>query len=151
MHATQIHSSGGQRTFALILDTGDEAMEQLRQFAERERVAAAQVTGIGAFERSVLRYFDWDAKAYRDIPVAEQAEVASLIGDIGEDERGQPAVHVHLVLGRRDGSALAGHLKSGHVRPTLELIVTESPAHLRRRKDPETGLSLIALPQAIES
>ena len=145
MQARQIHASGGQRTFALILDTGDEAMEQLCQFAEREGITAAQVTGIGAFEKAVLRYFDWQAKAYRDIPIAEQVEVASLIGDIGDGEQGKPEVHVHLVVGRRDGSALAGHLNTGHVRPTLELIVTESPAHLRRRKDAETGLSLIAL------
>jgi predicted DNA-binding protein with PD1-like motif len=120
-------------------------MEQVCRFATSEGVAGAQVTGIGAFEEVVLRYFDWHAKEYRDIPVDEQVEVASLIGDIGEDEHGKPAVHIHLVVGRRDGSALAGHLKTGRVRPTLELIVTESPAHLCRRKDAETGLNLIDL------
>jgi predicted DNA-binding protein with PD1-like motif len=145
VQSRQIHSSGGQRTFALVLDTGDEAMEAVRRFAEAERIAAAQITGIGAFESAVLRSFDWQAKDYRDIPVDEQVEVASLIGDIGESDRGEPEVHIHLVLGRRDGSALAGPFKSGRVRPTLELVVTESPAHLRRRKDQETGLNLIAL------
>jgi predicted DNA-binding protein with PD1-like motif len=147
MQARQIHASDGQRTFALILDTGDEAMEQVRRFAEREGVAGAQVAGIGAFEKAVLRYFEWEAKEYRDIPVSEQVEVASLIGDIGENEQGEPEVHIHLVLGRRDGGALAGHLKTGHVRPTLELIVTETPAHLCRRKDAETGLNLIRFDQ----
>ena len=151
MQAQQIHSSGGQRTFALILDTGDEAMEQVRRFAEREGISAAHVTGIGAFETAVLRYFDWDAREYRDIPVPDQVEVASLIGDIGESEQGKPEVHIHLVLGRRDGQALAGHLKSGHVRPTLELIVTESPAHLCRRKDAESGLNLIDLGEEARS
>jgi predicted DNA-binding protein with PD1-like motif len=147
MQARQIHASDGQRTFALILDTGDEAMEQVRRFAEREGVAGAQVAGIGAFEKAVLRYFEWEAKEYRDIPVSEQVEGASLIGDIGENEQGEPEVHIHLVLGRRDGGALAGHLKTGHVRPTLELIVTETPAHLCRRKDAETGLNLIRFDQ----
>jgi uncharacterized protein len=47
--------------------------------------------------------------------------------------------------GKRDGSALAGHLGSGHVRPTLELIVTESPAHLRKMHDDASGLALIRL------
>lgn len=151
MQARQIHSSDGQRTFAVVMDSGDEAMEHVCRFAEREGVTGAQITGIGAFEKAVLRYFDWNTKEYRDIPVAEQVEVASLIGDIGEDEQGRPAVHIHLVLGRRDGSALAGHLKTGLVRPTLELIVTEAPAHLRRRKDPETGLSLIELGERVET
>ena len=52
-------------------------------------------------------------------------------------------LHVHLVLGRRDGTAWAGHLVEGRVRPTLEVIVTEAPAHLRKQADPETGLSFI--------
>lgn len=148
MQTRQIHANGGQRTFAVIMDQGDEAMEQLRSFAEREGIDAAQITGIGAFEDVTLRYFDWGTKEYRDNPIDEQVEVAALIGDVSEKEDGTPEVHIHLVVGRRDGSALAGHLKSGHVRPTLELVVTESPAHLRRRKDPESGLALIDLAAA---
>jgi predicted DNA-binding protein with PD1-like motif len=150
MQAKRLHSGAGQRTFALVMDKGDEAMEQVREFAEREGLSGAQIAGIGAFEEAVLRYFDWEAKEYRDIPVCEQVEVASLIGDIGRDAQGKPAVHIHLVLGRRDGSALAGHLKTGRVRPTLELIVTESPAHLCRREDAETGLNLIDIAQTAE-
>jgi predicted DNA-binding protein with PD1-like motif len=84
-------------------------------------------------------------KKYLEIPVEEQVEVASLNGDIGVDEKGEPALHIHLVLGKRDGSAVAGHLTQAHVRPTLEVIVTESPAHLSRRKDTETGLNLIRM------
>lgn len=145
MTARLLHEADGQRIFALVLQAGEEAMAALTQLAETERLRAAQITGIGAFEKAVIRYFDWSDKSYRDIPVNEQVEVASLLGDIsiGPDER--PVIHVHLVLGRHDGTALAGHLKSGRVRPTLELIVTESPAHLQRRHDPESGLALIAL------
>ena len=40
---------------------------------------------------------------------------------------------------------MAGHLAEAHVRPTLEVIVTESPAHLRKVKDKESGLALIRL------
>ena len=146
MQQKLIHEADGRRTYALILDTGDEAMDQIARFARREQVTAAQISGIGAFEQAVLRYFDWDKKEYQDLPVSEQVEVASLLGDIGEDaEKGGPAVHVHLVVGRRDGSALAGHLKTGQVRPTLELIVTEVPSHLCRRKDPQSGVNLIKL------
>jgi len=151
MQTRQIHGSGRQRTFAVIMETGDEAMSQICRFADRLDITCAQITGIGAFEKAVLRYFDWDAKAYRDLPVDEQVEVASLIGDIGEDEQGRAAVHIHLVVGRRDGSALAGHLKTGHVRPTLELIVTETPSHLCRRKDSATGLNLIEFGEEAET
>ena len=73
----------------------------------------------------------------------EQVEVASRIGNVAEAPSGEPALHLHLVVGKRDGPALAGHLGEAHVRPTLEVIVTESPAHLRKVKDPELGLALI--------
>jgi predicted DNA-binding protein with PD1-like motif len=133
----------GLKTFAVILETGDEVMACLERFARAERVDGARLSGIGAFRKAVLAWFDWEAKEYCDIPVDEQVEVASLNGDIGVDEAGAPALHVHLVLGRRDGSALAGHRKSAEVRPTLEVLVTETPSHLRRVKDAATGLALI--------
>lgn len=81
-------------------------------------------------------------KAYTNIPLREQVEVASLLGDVAEAES-EPAIHLHIVVGRHDGSAMAGHLGEAHVRPTLEVILTESPAHLRKRHDPESGLALI--------
>ena len=143
MQTKLIHEEGGKRTFAVILQTGDEAVSCLREFAAKERIGGAQVTAIGAFRTSKLAFFDWEAKQYRPVPVEEQTEVASLIGDIAVDTEGGPSVHVHAVLGRRDGTALAGHLLEGHVRPTLEAIVTEAPTHLCKVKDAESGLALI--------
>lgn len=143
MIAKQLHAADGQRVFAVILETGEAVMESLQRFAEAERLTAAQITGIGAFSDAELRYFDWERKEYLPIPVKEQVEVASLLGDVAVSPEGKPALHVHLVLGRRDGTALAGHLAEARVRPTLELIVTESPAHLRKALDPESGLALI--------
>ena len=142
MQAKLIHQEGGERTFAVILETGDEVMACLQAFAEKEKLAAAQITAIGAFSRAELAYFDWETKEYLSIPVEEQVEVASLLGDVALTD-GKPSIHAHLVLGRRDGSALAGHLKEARVRPTLEVIITESPAHLRKCKDAESGLALI--------
>lgn len=138
-----LDDNDGLRTYALILETGDEVMDSLGRFARETGVTGAKISAIGALRRAVLLYFDWETKAYQELPVDEQVEVASLNGDIGIDEAGAPALHVHLVLGRRDGSALAGHLKSAEVRPTLEVLVTDTPRHLRRVKDEETGLALI--------
>jgi uncharacterized protein len=144
MHHKHLHESDdGQRTYAVVLETGDEVMDCLQRFVGTEQIFAAQVTGIGAFSDAVLMYFDWDKKEYQRIPVQEQVEVASLIGDVAESPSGEPALHIHLVVGKRNGSAMAGHLAEAHVRPTLELILTESPTHLRKRKDPESGLALI--------
>jgi predicted DNA-binding protein with PD1-like motif len=142
MKAKLIHQ-GTQRTFAVILETGDEAVGCLTRFAQEQRIGAAQLTGLGAFSGVVLGFFDWQTKQYRRIPCAEQLEVLSLLGDVALGPDGKPVLHPHIVCGKSDGSAVGGHLLEGHVRPTLEVILTESPAHLRRRKDPESGLALI--------
>jgi hypothetical protein len=140
---SKLVKDGEQRTFVLVFDSGDEALGGFSQFAKEHRLAAAQITGIGAFQNSVLGYFDWQAKEYERIQVDEQVEVLSLLGDVALGPDGTPAVHVHCVVGRRDGGTLGGHLLEARIRPTLEIVVTESPRHLRKRKDPETGLALI--------
>ena len=143
MHSKLLNEQDGRRTFAVILDAGDEVLSSIGDFAQREHICAAQITAIGAFSDVVLKYFDWDKKDYRKIPMREQVEVASLVGDIALGPDGKPAIHVHLVVGRKDGSALAGHLGEAHVRPTLEVIVNEQPSYLQKTTDPETGLALI--------
>jgi predicted DNA-binding protein with PD1-like motif len=143
MRAKQLHEAHGQKTFALVFETGDEVMETLAGFARQHNLAAAHFSAIGAFESATLGYFDWQKKDYLRNPVNEQVEVVSLLGDVAESEKGGPKVHAHVVLGRRDGTALAGHLLDGRVRPTLEVILVESPAHLHRRHDEQSGLALI--------
>ncbi len=145
MKSRLLHEDDGQRTFALIFETGDELMDQLERFAAQERVAGAQFTAIGAFREVTLGYFDWETKKYIDRRLAEQVEVASLTGDIALGPDGAPAIHVHCVLGRRDYSAVAGHLLAATIRPTLELVLVESPVHLRKRHDRQSGLALIDL------
>jgi predicted DNA-binding protein with PD1-like motif len=139
---TKLLNQNGERVFAVIFETGDEPVAGLTRFAEEQRLGASAFTAIGAFSEATLGYFDWEKKDYERIPVKEQVEVLALVGDVALQE-GKPKLHAHVVLGRRDGSACGGHLLAARVRPTLEVIVTESPVHLRRKHDPVTGLALI--------
>src|SRR5919201_892802 len=136
-------NAGPERTYALIFDKGDEPVSLITAFAKEHKIGAARLSAIGAFSEVVLGYFDWQKKDYKKIPLREQMEVLSLLGDIALGEKGEPKVHAHIVLGKSDGSAHGGHLLEGRVRPTLEVILVESPSHLRRRHDPDTGLALI--------
>lgn len=141
-----VHDAGAasQKTFALVFKTGEQAMSGLKAFAEQQHLSASHFTAIGAFKDVIMGYFDWEKKDYVKIPVHEQVEVLSLVGDITLSE-GKPNIHAHVVLGKRDGSTCGGHLIEAEVRPTLEVILTESPAHLERRFDKEAGLALISL------
>jgi uncharacterized protein len=144
MRSKLIHEHHGEKTFALIFDAGDEAMAGLQGFARQNRLGAAHFTAIGAFQEATLGYFDWESKEYKKIPVREQVEVLSLVGDVAQQD-GEPKVHAHVVLGRSDGTTRGGHLLEAHVRPTLEVMLVESPEHLRKQHDPESGLALIRL------
>jgi len=144
MRTRLLQESEGRRSYAVVFSIGEEAIAGLRAFADEQGLRGSQLTAIGAFQGVVLGYFDWSAREYARHEFNEQVEVASLIGNIAVDDDGTRVLHAHAVVGRRDGTALAGHLLAGQVRPTLEVIVEEMPEHLHRRRDAQSGLLLLA-------
>lgn len=138
-------ADGDERTWVLVFETDDEVVAPLVAFAREAGIAAARFTAIGAFRRVTLGYFDWARKDYRRIPIDEQVEVLTLAGDVAREGEA-PKVHAHVVVGKSDGTAHGGHLLEARVRPTLELMLVQSPAHLARVHDEASGLALIRLP-----
>lgn len=133
------------RTYALIFDTGDELAVGLKKFAQEEKLAGSSFKAIGAFSKVKLGWFNWTTKKYEtSVDLDEQVELLSMIGDIAVKD-GEPQVHAHVVIGRRDGTAHGGHLQAATVRPTCEVILTESPEHLQKQMDEGSGLALIRL------
>jgi uncharacterized protein len=105
--------NGGEGTFVLILDPGDEAFATISEFADKERLSAASLTALGAFSKATVGWFDLAAKNYRKIPIEQQCEVLTAIGDIAIDDTGKPSLHMHVVLGLSDGTTRGGHLLTG--------------------------------------
>lgn len=144
MRSRVLYERDGRRSYALIFEIGDEVMAGLRGFAREHDLDGARFSAIGAFRDAKLAYWNWDTKEYEPHAVDEQVEVAAMQGNIAQAPDGdEPKVHAHVVIGGRDGSARAGHLLEAHVRPTLEVMIEESPDSLRRRRDDATGLDLI--------
>lgn len=142
MQSKLLYDQMGLKTFALVFDKNDDLRDGLLEFANANRIAGAQLTAIGALSQVTLGYFDRQQKIYREIPVREQVEVLSLTGNIVQND-GRPSLHAHIVVGKADGTAHGGHFLGGRVWPTLELILSELPVHLRRSRDEETGLALL--------
>ncbi|MGD0511890.1 MAG: PPC domain-containing DNA-binding protein [Terriglobales bacterium] len=133
------------RTFALIFDTGDEIAGVLQQFAKHQGLGGSSFKAIGALSYAKLGWFNLKTKKYDPACVLdEQVELLSLIGDIALNDE-KPQVHAHVVVGRSDGTAHGGHLLEARVRPTCELILTESPTHLQKKFDPKIGIALIQI------
>ena len=141
MNFRQIDAS--PKTFVLVFQSGDEVAEGLLRFAREQKLSAASFTAIGAASSVRLAWFSWERKRYEpSVTFDEQVELLSLIGDVALKE-GEPVVHAHAVVGRKDGTAHGGHLLKAHIRPTCEVVLTESPAYLQKFIDPESGLALI--------
>ena len=146
MQVKQVDGGNGKhRLWVAVLDPGEEVKTALTGFARDHKVQAASFIALGAFERATIAYFEWDKKRYKPIPIDEQVEVVTLAGDIVRNEKNEPDVHAHAVLGLSDGSTRGGHLQQGIVRPTLEITITETPGHLVRRMQPGLGIALIDL------
>jgi predicted DNA-binding protein with PD1-like motif len=145
MKSAKTSGEAGLETRVAILESGEEALTTLTKFANDAGITAASLTAIGAFERATVGWFDFEKKTYKKIEVAEQCEVLSAIGDIAVGDDGKASLHVHVVLGLADGSTRGGHLLEGKVRPTLEVVITDTPAHLRRKKKPDLGIALIEI------
>ena len=137
MKSKLVGEKPGERIFVLVPDSGEEAVAAITDCVRREGLRFASLTALGAFQNAI----DLDAKAYHKIPIEQQCDALSLIGDVAEGDGGQPSLHA--VLGLTSGSTRGGRLLEAIVRPTLEVI--ETPAHLYRKHRPDLGIALMSL------
>lgn len=129
------------KTYVLVFAKGDEVMSGLTDFATQYHVTAAHFTGIGSAESARLGFLDKSRNLFRLIPINEQTEVTSLMGDIAM-YHGKPIVHAHMNVASADGTVRGGHLFQATVWPTLEVFVTVEAFPLTKRLD-EVGITVI--------
>lgn len=121
---------------------GDDLLEGLRSALEKEGVSSGVVLGgVGMLSDAVLGYYAGDGR-YETFHVGEEVELCAVGGNISTFE-GDCVIHMHVTAGRKDGSAVAGHLVSAKVHMTNELAVMASGAKMIRRVDENTGLKLL--------
>lgn len=135
--------AAGERSYIVVLEGGADVLASLQAFADGQELTAAALQGIGAFEKSTCGFYDFDREDYDPIQIDEQTELLSLLGNITLDADGSRYLHIHVTLGKRDGSVWGGHLLAATVKPTLELFVTEYPGELRRVPE-QNGVTVIA-------
>ncbi|HET9393996.1 MAG TPA: PPC domain-containing DNA-binding protein [Candidatus Rubrimentiphilum sp.] len=132
------------RRFVLVFETGDDVMGELQRFVEEQSVMAAFFHGLGGVQRATVGFYNLANKQYEPIEIDSQSELLSLNGNVSILD-GKQKLHIHVVLGRRDGSAVGGHLLQATVRPTLEIVLDELAGNLHRTDRPEVGIPLLDL------
>lgn len=154
--------------YVLRLGRGEEVIETLQSFAQKQGIKGAFFFGLGAVEQVHLAYFDRNLKQYSTRYFQEPHELAPVVGNItrahNDDDYGDGdgdteayndndkesngddiIVHAHGTLGNQASEAFAGHLQKAVVAITLEIIIIliQNESKLTRQLDPETGLKLL--------
>jgi uncharacterized protein len=137
-----LFENGGVKQYAIVLAKGDEVMSGLTDFARQNKVASASFSAIGAFSHATVAWFDDSRKEFKLIPIKQQVELVSMIGDIALSGE-QPVVHTHVSVASSDGIVRGGHLINAFVFPTLELFMTVYSTPLKKQLHEATGLKLI--------
>ena len=128
-------------TYVVSIDNHEEIVASLAQFCMEQGILSGRIDGIGAVNSATLRFLDPVTKKYVDRTFDEQMEIAALVGNISEKD-GKVYLHLHATFGRRDYTAVAGHLLCSLVNGACEVFVTRYTCPVGRRFDEETGLNL---------
>ncbi len=128
--------------YVLIPKIGDELLTSLMGFAKEENIAAGSIQAIGALQDFELGYYYLNKKEYGRKKFNEIAELISCSGNLARRE-GNPFIHIHVAMGRDDFSVIGGHLFSGIVAVTAEVILFPFPEKMDRTYDERTGLFLL--------
>jgi uncharacterized protein len=141
-----VSDQGGAKTYILAFGKDQEVISGLQAFIKLKRVFGAHLSAVGGVRSGVLAsgrpMFEHHYNEYKKIPVDQQAEVASLTGNVAL-VAGEPRLHVHAVLALPDGTAVAGHLMEAHAWPTVEVVLVEWQKPAWRTLDEETGMQVL--------
>jgi predicted DNA-binding protein with PD1-like motif len=143
-----IYTQLGTDKYDMRLESGDDILQSLRQFATAKRLSAGLLEGIGSLSKVKLGHYDFKTRKYSYETFEDDLEVLNLSGNIASMNR-KPLPHVHVTLGRRDFSVIGGHLDEGSAANMVEIGIWKLPGKLVKAKDDEIGLNVLQLSRRI--
>jgi len=132
-------------TYIVRLERGEEIHNSLRAFCLQQAITAGWINGIGAVMQAELGYFHRDRKEYSWRQITTDHELTSLLGNISLKE-GEIWLHLHATLSDENFQVTAGHLQSGVISVTGEILLHPLPGAVNRQLDPEFNSFLLNLP-----
>jgi len=128
--------------YTVRIDTGEDIIATLREFARAEGVRAGLISGLGSVGETELGFFVRTTGKYITRTFTGEHEIGALTGNFSDLE-GEPFPHCHAVIAGEDFVAHTGHLFRGVVTVTCEVQVVTDPDTLRRARRPELGFNPI--------
>jgi len=131
----------GRICFSRIFEDEDLA-DAIKKRVEESNVKAGIFILIGSLKKAILGYYK--EGEYKSIELDGPLEIASCMGNIAVNEKGEIMIHPHIVVSNEKGEAFGGHLMKGSpVGATAELVIIEGTGiNLQRTFDEKTKLNL---------
>jgi uncharacterized protein len=143
-----IYAQLGTDKYALRLESGDDILQSIRQFATAKKLSAGLLEGIGSLSKVKLGHYDFKTRKYSYETFEDDLEILNLSGNIASMKR-QPFPHIHVTLGRRDFSVIGGHMEEGSSANMVEIGIWKLPGKLVKAKDDQIGLNVLQLARRI--
>ena len=128
-------------TLVVRIDKGEEILESVKVFAEKENIKLASIQALGAINDFTVGVLDTATRQYRSNSFTGAYEIVSLTGTINT-KNDAFYCHLHLSAGNDKGEVFGGHLNRAVVSATCEMIVTLIDGRVDREFSDEIGLNL---------
>jgi predicted DNA-binding protein with PD1-like motif len=131
----------GRICFSRIFE-GEDLAEAVKKRVGENGIKAGIFILIGSLKNVIIGYYK--EGQYISIELDGPLEIASCMGNIAVDEKGEVVIHPHIVVANEKGEAFGGHLMKGSiVGATAELVIIEGVGvNLLRAFDEKTSLNL---------
>jgi len=125
-------------TYLIRLEKGEEIIKTIAEFCQKNDIKAGYLQGIGAIDYLDIAMYNLDKKEYSSKKIAEPLEITSLFGIITAKK-----IHIHITVGDKNAAVFGGHLQSGIISVTGEIILHKFFGKIDRYKDEKIGLELM--------
>lgn len=139
-----MQSKKSGKNHIIKIESGEKVIVTLVEYLENNNISNAYFSGIGAVNSANIGSYILKEKKYDENLFEGELEVASLTGNVMLFNN-KPMIHAHIVLGRNDCTAIAGHLIEATVSFVLEVILVELDTRISREYNEKSGLKYIKL------
>lgn len=126
------------------LNKGELLVENLVRLIKEQQIKGAWLSGLGGALWAELGYYDLETQEYVWQKFDDVPEITSLQGNVAWKD-GEPVLHIHGTLSKKDFSAVGGHVKELAVGGTCEILIHRwhTETGLTRSTDTGTGLTTL--------
>lgn len=124
----------------LRLDPGDEILESVIEVAKAEKIALAEISGIGATDDFTVGVFNMETNKYDEHSFSGNHEITNLCGTLTQMD-GLPYQHLHITCANSQGQCVGGHLLKAKISLTAEIVINKINGQINRKHNADIGIN----------